>query len=79
MSNRFDLDHDKLFVGPDLGPNCLQRLPADDKSPCTRSKTKQTSNQKHFNHIYIIRGIAHIYVKIFKKLILVPQNQFTHL
>ena len=24
-----DLDH----VGPDLCPNCLQRVPADDKSP----------------------------------------------
>ena len=47
---------------------------------CTRSETKQTTvNQKHFNHIYNIRGIAHNYVKIFKKLILVPQNQFTHL
>ena len=47
---------------------------------CTRSEIKQTTvNQKHFNHIYNIRGIAHNYVKIFKKLILVPQNQFTHI
>ena len=23
----------KQFVGPDLGPNCLQRLSADDKLP----------------------------------------------
>ena len=30
----FNLDpvQDPRFVGPDLGPNCLQRLSADDKS-----------------------------------------------
>ena len=32
MSNSFDPDQDQHFVGPDLGPNCLQRLSADDKS-----------------------------------------------
>ena len=32
MSNSLDLDEDRPFVGPDLGPNCLQRLSADDKS-----------------------------------------------
>ena len=25
-------DQDQRSVGPDLGPNCLQRLSADDKS-----------------------------------------------
>ena len=25
-----DPDQARRFVGPDLGPNCLQRLPADD-------------------------------------------------
>ena len=29
MSNSLDPDHDRLFVGPDLGPNCLQRLSAE--------------------------------------------------
>ena len=29
MSNSFDPDQARLFVGPDLGPNCLQRLSAD--------------------------------------------------
>ena len=28
-----DPDQDRHFVGPDLGPNCLQRLTADEKSP----------------------------------------------
>ena len=26
MSNSLDPDDDQHFVGPDLGPNCLQRL-----------------------------------------------------
>ena len=26
-----DPDQDRQFVGPDLGPNCLKRLSADDK------------------------------------------------
>ena len=30
--NSLDSDHARHFVGPDLGPNCLQRLSADDKS-----------------------------------------------
>ena len=30
VSNRFDPDQGRRFVGPDLGPNCLQRLSADD-------------------------------------------------
>ena len=29
MSNSLDLDQALHFVGPDLGPKCLQRLPAD--------------------------------------------------
>ena len=31
-SNSLDPDHAQHFVGPDLGPNCLQRLSADDIS-----------------------------------------------
>ena len=30
-----DPDQDQHFVGPDLGPNCLQRLTAGDKSETT--------------------------------------------
>ena len=29
VSNSLDPDQAQHFVGPDLGPNCLQRLPAD--------------------------------------------------
>ena len=32
MSNSFDPGQARHFVGPDLGPNCLQRLSADDTS-----------------------------------------------
>ena len=31
VSNGLDPDQDQYAVGPDLGPNCLQRLSADDK------------------------------------------------
>ena len=30
MSNSLDPDQAQHCVGPDLGPNCLQRLSADD-------------------------------------------------
>ena len=32
LSNSLDPDQARCFVGPDLGPNCLHRLSADDKS-----------------------------------------------
>ena len=32
VSNGLDPDQDRRSVGPDLGPNCLQRVPADDNS-----------------------------------------------
>ena len=31
MSNSLDPDQDRHYVGPDLVPNCLQRLSADDR------------------------------------------------
>ena len=31
VSISLDPDQDRLSVGPDLGPNCLQRLSADTK------------------------------------------------
>ena len=36
MIHSLDPDQDQPSVGPDLGPNCLQRLSADDKSPLAR-------------------------------------------
>ena len=38
MSNSLDPDQDRRSVGPDLGPNNLQRLSADDKSRRVQGK-----------------------------------------
>ena len=40
MSNSLDPDQDRHFVGPDLGPNCLQRLSADVESPTSKKRVK---------------------------------------
>ena len=42
VSNGLDPDQDRHFVGPDLGPNCLQRLSADEKK--SFKKTIRVSN-----------------------------------
>ena len=31
VSNSLDTDQERCSVGPDLGPNCLQRSSADDR------------------------------------------------
>ena len=36
VSNSLDLDQARHFVGPDLAPNCLQRLSADDTGVISR-------------------------------------------
>ena len=38
VSNSLDPDQARHFVGPDLGPNCLQRLLADNKSHPQRAE-----------------------------------------
>ena len=38
VSNSLNPDKAPRFVGPDLGPNCLQRLSADDNSRHERGK-----------------------------------------
>ena len=40
MSNSLDPDQAGHFVGPDLGPNCLQRLSAETKSPLAWKELK---------------------------------------
>ena len=40
MSNVLDPDQDQRSVGPDLGPNCLQTLSADNKSPLAKKEFK---------------------------------------
>ena len=42
MSKSLDPDQARHFVGPDLGPNCLQMLSADNKSRSSKElNTKQ--------------------------------------
>ena len=38
---RLGPDQDRCSIDPDLSPNCLQRLLADDKSPLARKELKQ--------------------------------------
>ena len=40
LSNSLDPDQDGQKVGPDLDPNCLQRLSLDDKSQQARQSVK---------------------------------------
>ena len=35
MSNSLEPDQELRYIGPDVGPNCLQRLSATDKSRLT--------------------------------------------
>ena len=38
MSNSLDSDQDHHYVGPDLGPNCLQWLSADNKVAASKER-----------------------------------------
>ena len=40
MSNRLDPDQDRRYVGPDPGPNCLQRLSADAKVVASKERVQ---------------------------------------
>ena len=40
VSNGLDPDQNRQNKGPDLGPNCLLRLSADNKSPLARKELK---------------------------------------
>ena len=44
MSNSLDPDQDRRFVGPDLGPNFLQRLSTKIASFCCRLLTFLNQN-----------------------------------
>ena len=39
MSNSLERDQARHSVGPDLGPNCLQRSAADDKIHRSQAKS----------------------------------------
>ena len=46
MSNSLDPDQDRCSVGPDLGPNCLERLSPDDEKVAA-GKKRVNSPQRH--------------------------------
>ena len=48
VSNILDPDQDRHPVGPDLGPNCLQKLSADDKSHCYQGKFTDPNEISHY-------------------------------
>ena len=47
QDSQFYITSDRQSVGPDLGPNCLQRLSADDK--VTASKASLEAFYKRLN------------------------------
>ena len=49
VANGLDPDQDQQSVGPDLGPNCLQMLSADDKS----------LDYSHGQSIKVVKGSDH--------------------
>ena len=49
MSNSLDPDQDRHYVGPDLGPNCLQSLSATTKVTASREKVNEKNNFSTIN------------------------------
>ena len=49
MSNGLDPDQDPHYVGPELGPNCLQKLSAYDKSPLASKELSERINLKQIS------------------------------
>ena len=47
MSNILDPDQARRFVGPDLGPNCLPRLSADDTRINTIKSEESLMNKEN--------------------------------
>ena len=59
MSNCLVQDQDGCSVGPDLGPNCLQRLSADDKVATSNKRVNSL-----LTHIYkYFRDLADVNIQ----------------
>ena len=52
MPNGLDTYQDRRSVGPDLGPNCLQKLTAKVAACAERVKRTTYQNQQLGNRIY---------------------------
>ena len=46
VPNGLDPDQDRHSVGPVLGPNCLQRLSADDKVIASKERVNHVYNEE---------------------------------
>ena len=66
MSNSLDPDQARRIVGPDLGPNCLPRLSADDTG--RQGVNTRTRGGMYFRFMFIVLGFANIYVAICKQI-----------
>ena len=55
MSNSLDPDQARHFVGPDLGPNCLQRLSTDDKVPLSG---KELNTEQFLDTTFWLKSIS---------------------
>ena len=53
MSNSLDPDQAQHFVGPYLGPNCLQMLSADDKNHQTKSNKSMCIYQIRYGNFNV--------------------------
>ena len=51
MSNSLDPDQARQFGGPDLGPNCLQRLSADDKLVTSRERVNISADDDESEYV----------------------------
>ena len=73
MSNKLDPDQDRHSVGPDLGPNCLQRL-----SGCQQT-IKVATNKERVNpypaNIFVLKMPSAYYVSCIYSCAI--QNTFT--
>ena len=54
MSNSLDPDQARHFVRPDLGPNCLQRLSADNELLLQMYTNILTNNANSINKFFLI-------------------------
>ena len=61
VTNSLDPDQARHFVGPDLGPSCLQRLPADDTSML---RVNYLSIHQFFHKMLSFQGKDHFTDKI---------------
>ena len=54
VSTDLDPDQDQHSVGPDLGPNCLQKLSANDKVTASKERLNidQVTQIQHLCHSY---------------------------